>query len=187
MTHEQCTAKLAAYYKEPMREIVSLDEAGHQKTIPNLRVKENHAWMIRNIHADSLDRFYNNVIANFKPTSTVPYPLVSDLEYISRSGYVPERIGKDDNLTMENMMIEYQKVNEIPKDASPPKGITIGEIYDEVKKHDADNNHIINKYGINGALKAWALFREINNGTQIQREMLFDNWKYYLDERRSGC
>lgn len=181
MTHEQLTLKLAAYYKEPAREVVSVDEVGREKTVPNMRVRENHVWLMENVREESLEAFYKKVVASFTPTSTVPYPLVSHLEDIARSGYVPDRIEKDD-MSMERAALEFAKAHDIPADAAPPRDATCQEVYEFVKAHNQDNNFVIKEYGVFGALKAWSLFKAITEGARITGK--FRDYKHFTDYKK---
>lgn len=181
MTHEQMTIKLSTYYREPIRQVISIDEEGHEKTVPNMRVQENHAWLIKNVREESLEAFYKKVVASFTPTSTVPYPLVSHLEDIARSGYVPDRIEKDD-MSMERAALEFSKVHDIPKDAAPPRDATCQQVYEFVRAHNHDNNHVIKEYGVFGALKAWSLFKAITEGVVIAGN--FRDYKHFTDYKK---
>lgn len=182
MNHEQATVKIAAYYKEPMRSIITIDETGNEKTVPNIRIKENHAWLVSNVAEVNLDIFCNRLLRSFHPTSTCPYPLVSDLEKCAYSEPSPERIGPDNRLTMEGMADAFHEANEIPKEARVPEGATVGEVYQIVQRYNAMNKEVVKMYGVFGALKAWALFKAINEGEEVSREMQFSQWKHFTDK-----
>ena len=70
MTHREFIGKLSIYYKEQM-----LDGA----SIPNIRIEENLNWARRNVKEAHLADLWACIITQFKPTMTVPYPLINDL------------------------------------------------------------------------------------------------------------
>jgi len=70
MTHRDFIGKLSLYYKEQM-----LDGG----SIPNIRIQENLDWIRRNVNEAHLADLWAAVIIQFKPTMTVPYPLINDL------------------------------------------------------------------------------------------------------------
>lgn len=70
MNHRDFIGKLSLYYKEQM-----LDGG----SIPNIRIQENLDWLRRNVREAHLADLWACVVTQFKPTMTVPYPLINDL------------------------------------------------------------------------------------------------------------
>lgn len=96
MNTTECISKLAAYYKQPMYDSI-FDGEGNSRQMPNLIIAEAFRWIDENVK--NQDFFYKKVLKNFKPSSTVPFPVIADFEEINKrfDPWIPEphRIGPD--------------------------------------------------------------------------------------------
>lgn len=192
INHALFSTRLALFYKEPLEQVIGKDKYNKNVTMKNPRVQANHQWLLKNMSENYLGEFYLKVIETFTPTSTVPYPLPANLLEIRLNEfkpvvdpYEPERISPDDDISLIGMAEGYERTHDLAG-ACPDKNATVGEIYNEVNNHNDDNNYIVRKYGVFGALKAWGLFKAINTGEKISEDKLFSDWYYFTNGVKRG-
>ncbi len=174
MNHDQFSLRLAAYYKEPIQEIV-VDKSGEEMKVANIRIQENHKFILENVHASSLNDFFKRIIQHFKPTSTVPYPLVCDLLVALNSGYIHEPYHNDEKLDWNKTLECYSQNNNVPN--SCPEDVsnhTVSQVLDILSK--LTNEETVRKFGVESALKMWSLDRYRNEGLPLDSDQLFSEW-----------
>jgi len=139
--HETLAAGLAFYFREP-----ALLEAGETR-IPNPRITELVRWLngrFGDNQAAAAD-FVELVKRSFRPSATVPFPLLADLEEIDRKGNV-FRPPKYQTPTMGEGLLAYAAQSGITYD--PPAGrekTPLPEIWDAV---NVDFDAALLRYGI---------------------------------------
>lgn len=139
--HEKLTLSLALYLREP-----ALLEAGETR-IPNPRITELVRWLNGRFgdNQSAAADFVELVKRSFRPTSTVPFPLLADLEEIYKKSNVFQP-PKYQTPTMGEGLLAYAAQSGITYD--PPAGrekTPLPEIWDAV---NVDFNAALLRYGI---------------------------------------
>jgi hypothetical protein len=170
MTHESIVAQLAFYYREPL--CIELD--GRKTHNPRL-VEMVKFLKQKFVHEESAERFAERVKQNFHPTSTVPFPLASDLVRIENMAnppdipvYVSQREAESIPEALALGAANVAKDSEsLKKTDEEIKATTLREIYEMGVNYAIPFGSVVKTYGAGRVFEAFKKYYDEDNRSAL--------------------